>query len=178
MKVFIHITFLIILCFSCTTKVEVKELDTSFKKENRLMYQQGELYTGTLFYSNKANDTLWKKEYHKGMLHGAYKKWHTNGTLTENRSYHNNLKAGTHYGWWSNGKPKFKFSFNDNGTYEGTFYNWYSSGKIFKQLNFKDGFEDGAQKAWNSQGKLIANYYIANGEKYGLIGSKSCMPTN
>ena len=47
-------------------------------------------------------------------------------------------------------------------------------GKLFHLATYKNGQEEGTQKMWYDNDKIRANYYIIDGKRYGLLGTKNC----
>ena len=50
--------------------------------------------------------------------------------------------------------------------------------KIFGVKNFKNGIEEGEQKAWDQNGNLMYKYIYHKGRKYGIQGSIVCNGMN
>jgi antitoxin component YwqK of YwqJK toxin-antitoxin module len=63
------------------------------------------------------------------------------------RKYVSGKKNGVHEGWWPNGTKKYSFVFKDD-TSTGKHFQWHQNGKLFTQKQFKNGLEQGEQKAW------------------------------
>ena len=45
----------------------------------------------------------------------------------------------------------------------------------FEEIGIKQGYEEGKQKFWNEEGRVINNFTVKNGKLYGVIGRYDCM---
>ena len=133
----------------------------------------GKTFSGVVYSSNNFGDTISIGHYKKGLKHGIWKKFHSNGWLKERRLYRNGLKVGLHEGFYNDGSKNFVFLFK-NGEYHGTNRLWAKNGQIIEELNFKKGQQTGSQKVWYLDGKIKSNYIIKNNRRYGLLGTKNC----
>ena len=59
-------------------------------------------------------------------------------------------------------------------TSTGKHFQWHQNGKLFTQKQFKNGLEQGEQKAWDMNGDLMYKYIYNDGRKYGIQGSVVC----
>ncbi len=170
--------FLLFSLFSCNPKTH--NLDVSnkdLKPKGDLLYYKDKPFSGIL---SSRVDTLAinKVSYLEGRKHGEEQKLFANGKLAAIRFYQNGKKSGIHKAWWSNGQLKFIKKFDSDGNPVGIQQEWYSNGKLAKEFNYIDGKESGSQKIWDYQGKIVANYQVINGERFGLIGSVNCKSDN
>ncbi|RKM92416.1 toxin-antitoxin system YwqK family antitoxin [Aquimarina sp. AD10] len=176
----LKIRFLLFLFFLNTCDSEVNNLNINDKDlalANGVMYYKDMPYSGTL--SSKIDTLIVNRiTYLNGKKHGKEQKFFFNGELAAVRFYTDGKKSGTHKGWWDNGQLEFVYHFDDNGNQIGMQQEWYSNGQLAKEFNFTNGKEDGTQKKWDFKGKIIANYLVINGERFGLIGSINCKPDN
>ena len=115
-----------------------------------------------------------RSEYLNGKKEGYYKGWYPDGNKQFERFYKNGQKVGKHIGWYKNNKKKFEIQFNNKGNYNGFVKEWYINGNLSSFFNYLDGKENGSQMMWQPNGKVIANYFTKNGERFGLIGLKKC----
>lgn len=165
--------------FSCErTDVVIETNDTGLQLENGVLFYNESPFNGLLVarYANSAIKS--QLQYKEGRKDGYEKKWHSNGQLSQERSYAKGFKVNNHLGWWPNGTPKFEYTFNSFGTYEGSRKEWYSNGALMLHFNYADGKEIGNQKMWSDTGKIKANYDVVEGERFGLIGLKKCYTVN
>lgn len=100
-------------------------------------------------------------------------KWYSNGQLMERRNYLDGKRNGLHEGWWPDGSQRFEYHYK-NDAYEGEVKEWYENGELYRSMNYVDGQEQGLQQLWKSDGRILANYEMINGRKYGLAGVKNC----
>ena len=56
----------------------------------------------------------------------------------------------------------------------GEHFQWHQNGNLFTHKQFKNGLEDGEQKAWDMNGDLMYKYIYNSGRKYGIQGSVVC----
>ncbi len=172
----LKITSVCLLFFLIHCKPKSYHIDISnedLKSVDDLLYYKNKLFTGIL--SSKVNtQTINEVSYLEGKKHGKEQKLYANGTIAATRFYHNGKKSGTHKAWWSNGQLKFVKQYDNHGNSIGIQREWYSNGKQAKELNFVQGKESGSQKIWNYQGKIVANYQVIHGERFGFIGSVNC----
>ena len=113
-------------------------------------------------------------QYVDGRQHGIAESWFSNGATDEIRHYQHGWKDGEHRGWWSNGKPRFVFQFKDQ-VYEGTCQEWYENGQPYRVNHYVAGEEVGRQQLWYEDGKILANYVVKDGRRYGLTGAMGCI---
>jgi hypothetical protein len=143
---------------------------------NDTAFWNGKKFSGIIFqlHPTNNNDTLSTDEYLNGSLHGVSKKWYNNHELMEVRNYMYGQKHGTQLGWWENGNKRFEFN-TQKDLMEGTMEEWTKEGLLVRQANYVLGQESGSQKMWYENGKIRANYFIKNGRRFGLLGTKNCM---
>ncbi|MBW1298985.1 toxin-antitoxin system YwqK family antitoxin [Aquimarina litoralis] len=170
--------FLILSLFSCKPKtynIDIKNKNLKFA--GSLLYYNDQPFSGIL--SSKVDTVVVNTiSYLQGVKHGKEEKLHANGKIALIRFHQNGKETGTHKAWWSNGQLKFIKNFNNEGLPIGMQQEWHSNGKQAKELNYKEGKEFGSQKMWDYNGKIIANYQVINGERFGLIGSVNCKSDN
>ena len=165
-------SFLIII--SCDSKVRRLSIDDNeLKLEDSIMLYKKKPYTGILF-SKVDTTTTYSVTYVKGKKEGKEQQFYLNGDLAVERFYTQGKKSGTHRAWWNNKQPKFIHHYDNIGNFVGAQREWYSNGQMNKEFNYREGQEEGTQKLWDVDGKIIANYQVRNGEKFGLIGSEFC----
>lgn len=132
-------------------------------------------YSGYLYEMNSiSNDTLLIEGYINGLQSGISKKWYSHKKLMEIRMFNNGKKDGRQVAYWENGFKKFDFIAKED-VYEGELKEWNIDGKLIHLGNYKNGQEEGAQKLWYDNGKIRANFFIINGKRYGLLGTKNCV---
>ena len=56
----------------------------------------------------------------------------------------------------------------------GEHFQWHQNGSLFTHKQYKNGLEDGEQKAWDVNGDLMYKYIYSVGRKYGIQGSVVC----
>ena len=141
---------------------------------NDTVFLKAEKYNGFIYQlSPNGIDTIAIEGYVNGLLSGELKKWFPNRQLMEERYYKQGKKNGKQIAYWPNGNKRFEFVAKDDG-YEGELKEWSVNGHLFHQANFVNGKEEGAQKMWYDNGKIRANYFIIQGKRYGLLGTKNC----
>jgi len=95
------------------------------------------------------------------------------GRVTEERSYRAGLAHGLHRGWWDGSLPRFEYRY-ERGVLEGEALEWDTRGRIYRSATYHGGHEEGAQKMWNADGTLRANYVVRSGRRFGFIGATGC----
>ncbi|MFC2109824.1 toxin-antitoxin system YwqK family antitoxin [Bacteroidota bacterium] len=173
--------FIFISCVEKPIVINLQEDANSIEIKSRLLNYNHQLFTGELidFYDTPTNSKPKLSCFYKeGEKHGIELKWHENGTINTKRIYKNNIKIGIHKAWWENGNPKFEYHFNDSGAYTGVLKEWFQTGQPYRFFNYENGREEGSQKMWKPNGAIQANYVIVNGERFGLIGLKTCDPVS
>lgn len=103
-------------------------------------------------------------------------KHHPNGQLAERREYRNGREDGVHRGWHANGALRFVYHYV-NGVAEGVQEDWYPDGAPYTRFEYVAGHEEGRQQMWTAKGVLRANYVVAHGRRFGLMGTTGCMGT-
>jgi hypothetical protein len=183
----LHNKFLaIILLCIVACKAPVKPVDgpellfinsaaANFSNVNGVVYLNNHLFSGKVFtlYPN-SNDTAAIAGYLNGKEHGVWKKFYANEVLKEKRVFENGKKTGEYITWWESGNKQQQFIFKDD-EYEGTCSEWNSNGVLIKAMNYKKGHEEGQQQLFYDNGKIRSNYFIINGRRYGLLGTKNCV---
>lgn len=182
MKKYIFI-FLVFIGFISCKKVKVNNEVISFQKElfsmkNGVLNYKNTPFTGTMLFYDKINKTNNFTTYENGKKHGVEIKKYENNVLAEQRFYTKGNKSGIHKSWWSESQLKFEYHFNDVGEYNGEVNEWFKNGQQLKAFNYKNGKEEGAQKMWELNGKIRANFVTKNGDRFGLIGLKKCYTVN
>jgi antitoxin component YwqK of YwqJK toxin-antitoxin module len=140
--------------------------------EGRLYYN-GKPFSGYSIETFENGDTARITPYINGKEEGWAKAFYTNKQIAEERFYVHGKKEGIHKGWWPNAKPKFEYHFL-NDEHQGELKEWFSNGRLSRVFHYSKGYENGSQKMWWENGDIRANYFVKNGERYGLIGQKLC----
>ena len=118
--------------------------------KNGRYYLSGEKYSGIVHKKQIGFNIVTYSSVYKGMLHGTYSSYYSNGKVFERRMYRNNLSLGKQLGYWEEtGNLKFE-------------YNYYNDKK------------EGLQQAWRQNGSLYRNFEVHNGIRYGLQKTTTC----
>ena len=161
--------------YSCSSMPEqVNVNDKQLQLEQGILYYNNVLYTGTVVTTVQQEQLVSEQPYVKGRLHGVWKQWYSDGKQKEVRPYFEGIKVGVHRGWWPNGNRKFSYELDRSGRYDGAVKEWYHAGQPFKSFNYKKGKEEGRQQMFAIDGKVRANFFTINGERFGKIGVKKC----
>lgn len=105
---------------------------------------------------------------------GEWRKYHSNGTLMEQRFYHHGVKVGVLKSWWANGQLQALYRFK-NGEYDGVCFEWNRAGVMTKKMHYTLGYESGEQRQWYDDGSVRSNYVVSEGRRFGLLGTKNCI---
>ena len=161
--------------YSCSSMPEeVNASDKLLQLEQGVLYYNNAVYTGKIITTTAQDKLVSEQLFVKGRLHGIWRQWYPDGKQKEVRPYANGIKVGTHSGWWQNGHKKFNYQLDDSGRYDGSVKEWYQTGQLFKCFNYKKGKEEGRQQMYDADGKVRANFFTINGERFGKIGVKKC----
>jgi len=95
------------------------------------------------------------------------------GVLVERRSYRQGRKHGIQEGWWEDGSRRYLYRLKD-GEYDGECLEWHSNGRLATLRTWRAGEEEGAEQSWDATGKLVANYVVRGGRRYGTLGARAC----
>ena len=190
MRFIIQISFLALLCVvSCNQPREglfsvrkikpipsvfIKSDDPQITYHQDTLYHKGTRFSGHLFSLYPNMDSAFSGTFFNGLEEGVFVKWYPNSQMAEKRIYMSGKKEGEHLGWWENGQPKFEYHFL-NGEHHQALKEWFINGKPFRFFHYNMGYEEGSEKMWWENGAVRANYVVANGKKYGLIGLKICV---
>ena len=159
---------------SISTK-QVNAVDTTLRIMNGVMYESGQLFTGTVYTLHPGTkDTAELANYFQGKENGEWKKFYAPGALKEKREFTNGKKTGEYIAYWENGNKKLDYLFDDD-EYEGTCREWNADGMLIREMNYKKGHEEGEQKMFYDNGSTRSNYIIVKGRRYGLLGTKNCI---
>jgi antitoxin component YwqK of YwqJK toxin-antitoxin module len=175
-------TILVLLIAGCGSVTQpdiaknmISNADKNLNRKNGVVYLGEKPFTGKIYslYPN-TKDTAEITGYNAGREHGIWKEFFANGLLKEKREFRDGLKTGEFLAWWENGKQRLAYNFI-NDEYEGTCREWNPDGLLVKEMNYKRGHEEGPQQWWYDNGKIKANYVIADGRRFGLLGTKNCI---
>ena len=157
-----------------TPPIFVSKQSKFIQIKDDIVYLKNKKFDGFLYelFPN-SDDTLSIEGFLNGVLNGATKKWHPNHQLMEERYFTKGQKNGKQITFWENGKTRFEFVAK-NDRYEGELKEYNIEGKLFHLATYKNGQEEGTQKMWYDNGKIRANYFIIDGKRYGLLGTKNC----
>lgn len=174
-KFFIIITFFFVSCekkFVNLPKYDINKI-TLISKQGESFYNQKK-FNGELFQTFLNNDSVLLGKYVNGKKDGKWKKFYEDGNLKEIRNYENGVKNGKHLGFFQNGKKQFEYNLKDD-KYHGLKKAWNKKGILIQKMNFIMGYESGSQKLWYDNGSVKSNYFIKNGRRFGLLGTKNCV---
>ena len=142
------------------------------RRRGKYVYRDS-LFSGILEERFPEGQIRARTPYRNGVEQGTAYKWHPNGTFREERSYHAGHKHGRHRGWWKDGSPQFLYRFVD-GDYDSECIDWHANGQVAETRRYERGHERGRQRSWSPDGKLLANYVVKDGRRYGRLGAKPC----
>ena len=175
------IFMLLVLMFACCKSSEYHAALSTNSDSSTIVtrvgitYVNDAVYTGTIYtLAPNQKDTTQIKNYKDGKEDGVWKQFYENGRLKETRFFKEGKKEGEYIGWYMNGQKQLDYFFV-NDEYEGTCREWASNGQLIKEMNYKAGHEEGNEKAWYDNGKIRSNYFMQDGRRYGLLGTKNCV---
>ena len=127
--------FLSLIMIGCT---ENRVLISELTEEGRLMYYQGEPFTGVAFEMHNESQLKEENHFKDGILHGEFKSYHKNGQLEGEGTYKDGKSDGVAKFYYDNGQLESEGAFND-GKYDGVFKKYSSDGQLEMEITFKDG---------------------------------------
>ncbi len=151
--------------------------------QQELTYNQGNI-DGEMkrYYSNGNLESV--SYYNKGLLNGQALTYNREGVLTAEENYTNDTLDGVVNKYYSDGKPQMTGAYK-NGKYQGAwiYYDvygnvvgsanykegtgllkgWWPNGNIKREVNYKNNQKNGAEKSFDSDGKLIEILWFENG---------------
>lgn len=146
-----------------------------FKIINGILMEGNSPFNGTLFLLfPETSDTAELCSYYNGKEDGEWKKFYPSKKLKEQRYFKNGSKTGEYLAWWENGNKQLQYFFEAD-EYQGECKEWNETGFLNKIMTYNKGHEEGHQQWWYDNGKVKANYFIKNGRRYGLLGTKNCI---
>ncbi|TGN17715.1 membrane-binding protein [Leptospira idonii] len=135
-------------------------------------FYQGVPFTG-IMKSVHPNGIIRVTEMKEGKEDGRTYDTYLNGQLAAEYFYRNGKSIGVHKGWYEDGKPRFEFSYDEEGLSDGDHWEWHEEGNPYRYGRFEKGNLIG-QKVWRKDGKIFANYSYTSERLYGVLGSKLC----
>jgi MORN repeat variant len=157
------------------TAAWVPSSDTALQRVADRMYHHGKLFTGMVYALHPGtSDTAFVNGFWQGREHGYWKTFYPGHLPKMTRQYSNGQKTGEMLAWWPNGKLQLAYVFEQD-EYEGACREWDTSGTLIKEMHYRAGHEEGAQKVFYNNGKIRSNYVVINGRRYGLLGTKNCI---
>lgn len=176
-RIVLYSLFLLGLSIQCQPENQVVYLPNSaLQQKGAVLDYRGKPLNGTVLEIQSNGDTLYKASYMDGRLHGTEYAWYPHHVIREIRAYNHGQKTGIHYGFWPSGRARFEYHF-DRDEYHGLVREWNEKGILFREFQYEHGHESGRQQLFDSNGKLMANYDVINGRRYGYQGTKNCVNT-
>jgi len=151
--------------------------------QQQLTYNNGEV-DGEMkrFYSSGSLESV--SIYNNGLLNGKALTYSRQGVLMSEENYTNDTLDGPVNKYYSDGKPQMTGTYK-NGLFHGAWiyydvygnivgsanYNegngllkaWWPNGNIKREVNYKINLKNGAEKSFDSDGKLIEVLYFKDG---------------
>lgn len=102
------------------------------------------------------------------LKHGAYKAWHSNGSIKLQGSYSKGKRTGLWHAWHQNGQKESDANFKDE-LLQGAFVSYFPNGKKSTEGSFFQGKQVGAWSAWSNNGILTRkNIFNDKNQLHGL----------
>lgn len=115
-----------------------------------------------------------KGTYKDGLRHGIHSSYFETGVLKEMCEYYRGVKHGSysHYYPFAVQKTSVIANYQD-GKRHGLYQEIYHNGKVQIERYYDNGTEI-SNRSFSYQGKVVSNYVVKEGRKYGLIHSSFC----
>lgn len=151
----------------------VNKTDPDLKNRNGVWWWKGDMFSGYII--TKEHDVLVEQiPVLKGKENGVWRQWYSSGKKKSEQLYLDGNREGMHTGWWENGSLRFTSYFvHDN--FHGEQLTFFKNGKKWTERHYENGYEEGTQRAWNYEGRMVTNFTIKKGKLYGVIGRFDCM---
>ena len=153
--------------------LEIDYINEDLNKQKGILFYQGIPFSGKLIEKYPNSQLKRKLEFFEGKQDGLSLGWYPDGAKQYHRTFQTGEKDGEHEGWWPNGQMKFKYTFS-KGIYIDELKEWHSNGQLYKFMHYDLSGKEKDLKMWDETGKIMANYVVRDGRRYGLIGKKSC----
>lgn len=175
--VFIGMLFGLIACQSAGTYSGrlIAASDTAFQWRNGTAYYREALFSGRLFsfYPGTA-DTSFVHAFREGKEDGCWKEFYPGHQLMEVRYFNRGSKEGTYLAYWPNRQLRLRYHFQQD-EYEALCEEWTAAGILIREMHYSRGREVGSQKQFYDDGSIRSNYWMQDGRRYGLLGTKNCV---
>jgi hypothetical protein len=149
--------------------------DSAFLLRNGTAFYRDALYTGQLFSLYPGTtDTAFVREYRDGKEDGCWKEFYPGHRLTEIRYFKKGSKEGAYLAYWPNRQLRLRYHFQQD-EYEGACEEWNAAGLLIREMHYSQGREAGSQKQFYDDGSIRSNYWMQDGRRYGLLGTKNCV---
>lgn len=151
----------------------IEQGDPTLHDRNGVLLHGDTLFSGTLI--ERADLQLFRKTpYQHGKRHGQALAWYPSGRLAYQKRFRKGDREGTHTGFWPSGQPQFVYRY-EHDLFEGEQVSYYKTGQRAELRHYRHGYEEGQQSAWDGEGRLISNYTVKEGKRYGIVGRFDCV---
>lgn len=195
MKNYFNLMSLFTLLFvfvSCQNSIINGDIEREYlKKEGKIQYYKGNLFSGTIEYFYKNGKLKQKEDYVDGKLDGEFIRNHTNGQLNASWAYTNGVRNGKCKSYHSNGQLEENKNYilgeldgiyeeyYDNGQLkekknyilgeiDGIYESYYLNGQLNSKKHYKLGKYDGVYEDYSGDGTLNERREYKDGEEYGV----------
>ena len=151
----------------------IEQGDRTLTDHHGVLHHEGTPFTGYLI--EQADQQLFRKtHYQRGKRHGNASAWYPDGRLAYEKWFRNGNREGLHKGYWPSGQLQFEYRYK-NDLFEGEQVGYYKNGQRSELRHYHLGYEEGAQSAWDGEGRLTSNYTVREGKRYGIVGRFDCI---
>jgi len=151
----------------------VEQGDRALHDRNGVLLHGNTPFSGTLI--ERADLQLFRKTpYQHGKRHGQALAWYPSGRLAYQKRFRKGDREGTHTGFWPSGQLQFVYRY-EHDLFEGEQVSYYKTGQRAELRHYRRGYEEGQQSAWDGEGRLISNYTVKEGKRYGIVGRFDCV---
>ncbi len=81
--------------------------------------------------------------YYNNVIHGPYKRLHSNGKIYSVKLYKHGKQYSTNKEWFDNGSFQLISTYNNLGNLNGPFISYFDNGNIYIMKNYKNGILHG-----------------------------------
>ncbi len=175
----IILTAVIALSFNSkngSDELTINRNDENIKMAHDILFYKDKPVNGTVEEFLPGGKIKSRTNYKNGMKGGKEILFFPDGKIYSECEFEKNKMNGKFTGYYIDGKTKFSYSYSD-GLLNGESHDYFELGQPGTEKAYSDGTETGPQKEWSRNGRLLKNYNVKEGRRYGLYNESAvCDP--